>query len=155
MNANNISIITLQEQPHLLHTAATWFHEKWGIPLSVYEESMQASIDSTSLLPCWYMLVDTCGAVIAGAGLIANDFHVRAELTPNICALYVEAAWRGKGLAKRLLDHIRKDAGSYDISRLYLITSHTRFYEACGWEFFSMIKENDGTVTRMYTASTL
>ena len=93
--------------------------------------------------------------IIAGAGLIANDFHERKELTPNVCALYVENAWRGNGYARTLLDHIRREAGSEGLSRLYLITDHTVFYEVCGWEYLSLIREDSGDSIRMYTAKTL
>lgn len=31
-------------------------------------------------------------------GSIANDFHDRKDLTPNICAVYTEEAYRGRGI---------------------------------------------------------
>lgn len=34
-------------------------------------------------------------------GSIANDFHDRKDLTPNICAVYTEEAYRGRGIAGR------------------------------------------------------
>ena len=107
------------------------------------------------LIPQWYVILDSSGTIIAGAGLIANDFHERKELTPNVCALYVENAWRGNGYARMLLDHIRREAGSEGLSRLYLITDHTVFYEVCGWEYLSLIREDSGDSIRMYTAKTL
>ena len=82
-------------------------------------------------------------------------FHERKELTPNVCALYVENAWRGNGYARTLLDHIRREAGSEGLSRLYLITDHTVFYEVCGWEYLFLIREDSGDSIRMYTAKTL
>ena len=36
-------------------------------------------------------------------GVIDNDFHNRADLTPNLCALYVEPTFRHQGLAGILL----------------------------------------------------
>ena len=38
----------------------------------------------------WYVIVDGQRNIIAGAGVIENDFHDRKDLTPNLCALFVE-----------------------------------------------------------------
>ena len=38
-----------------------------------------------------------------GRGLIENDFHNRPDLCPNVCALFVEQAYRRRGLARLLL----------------------------------------------------
>lgn len=32
-----------------------------------------------------------------------NDFHDRKNLTPNVCALYVEESCRNQGIADKLL----------------------------------------------------
>lgn len=36
----NFEIIRLIDKPELKEEAAQWFHEKWGIPLEAYAESM-------------------------------------------------------------------------------------------------------------------
>lgn len=95
------------------------------------------------------------GRLIAGAGVIENDFHDRPDLTPNLCALFVEPDWRCRGLAGRLLDFIRRDLGAMGIPRLYLVTDHTSFYERYGWTFLTMVTGDDRTQERMYTAPTL
>ena len=38
----------------------------------------------------WYVIVDGQRNIIAGAGVIENDFHDRKDLTPDLCALFVE-----------------------------------------------------------------
>ena len=95
------------------------------------------------------------GRLIAGAGVIENDFHDRPDLTPNLCALFVEPDWRCRGLAGRLLDFIRRDLGAMGIPRLYLVTDHTSFYEQYGWAFLTMVTGDDRTQERMYTTPTL
>ena len=108
MERKAFTVLSLREQPQLLKVAAQWFHSKWQIPCQAYEDSMQECITGTAFIPQWYVILDSSGTIIAGAGLIANDFHERKELTPNVCALYVENAWRGNGYARTLLDHIRR-----------------------------------------------
>ena len=155
MERKAFTVLSLREQPQLLKVAAQWFHSKWQIPCQAYEDSMQECSTGTAFIPQWYVILDSSGTIIAGAGLIANDFHERKELTPNVSALYVENAWRGNGYARTLLDHIRREAGSEGLSRLYLITDHTVFYEVCGWEYLFLIREDSGDSIRMYTAKTL
>ena len=89
--------------------------------------------------------------IIAGVGVIENDFHERKDLTPNVCALYVEEKYRCRGIAGKLLKLVRDDMENKGISPLYLITEHTSFYERHGWEFLCMVKEEDSNnMIRMY-----
>ena len=44
-----------------------------------------------------------------------NDFHDRKDLTPNVCALYVEPELRCRGIAGQLLAHICKDMAAKGI----------------------------------------
>lgn len=150
----NHQIIRIAEHPEYAAEAALWFHSKWGVPLAAYEESMEACIRRRNKVPQWYIVCDDAGAIIAGAGIIDNDFHDRKDLTPNLCALYVEESHRGQGLARRLLDYARETAGEMGYESLYLITTHTEFYERCGWQFLTMVNEDEGTKARMYGAGT-
>ncbi len=141
--------------PDLLEPSASWFFQKWGVPLAAYKESMQECIDKKTGIPQWYVVLDKNQEIIAGAGIIENDFHDRKDLSPNLCALFVEEKHRNQGIAKLLLDSARKDLGDMGFERLYLITSHKEFYERCGWEFLTTVTDDDGNSMRMYVASTL
>lgn len=89
--------------------------------------------------------------IIGGAGVIENDFHNRKDLTPNVCALYVEKGYRHKGIAGKLLNYICDDMYFLGIDTLYLITDHTSFYERYNWKFLCMVQgDNESDITRMY-----
>ena len=105
-------------------------------------------------MPQWYVVPDGKGGIAAGAGLIENDFHNRPDLCPNVCALFVEQAYRRRGLARALLRYIREDAARMGIPTLYLVTEHTDFYEKCGWQHCAMCKDDDGLPLRVYKAET-
>ena len=77
-------IIKLTEKPEIKEKAANWFHEKWDIPLETYLQSMEAAINGDPVQE-WYVCLDK-EKIIAGMGVIENDFHGRKDLTPNICA---------------------------------------------------------------------
>ena len=145
----NNEIISLHSHPEWRIPAARWFQEKWGIPPEEYLTSIDESIRGTAAVPQWYIAVDG-GRIIAGAGVIANDFHDRKDLTPNVCALYVEPELRCRGIAGQLLGHICKDMAAKGIGTLYLITEHTSFYERYGWKYLCMVQGDDGEQMRMY-----
>ena len=140
----------IREHRELAEAAAAWFHARWGIPREEYAGSIQACLAGGGAVPQWYVVV-LDGRIIAGAGVIANDFHCRRDLTPNLCALYVEEPFRGQGVAGALLRGSCADMGSLGIPTLYLVTDHTRFYERYGWRFLGLVQETDSKdQIRMY-----
>ncbi len=142
-------IMKLKECPDKKEEAANWFHSKWGIPVNAYLESMDASLNG-DVVQEWYLCLDG-DKIIAGMGEIKNDFHDKKELSPNICAVYTENEYRGKGIAGRLLNYVVKDNRDRGISPVYLITDHTNFYERYGWEFYCMAQgDGEDKLSRIY-----
>lgn len=143
-------ILCLTDHPELTERYAQWQHSKWGVPTQAYLDSLNEAKQSQSGVPAWYAILDDAQNIIAGLGVIENDFHKRPDLAPNVCAVYVEEAWRKQGLARLLLNHACRELASKGIRDTYLITSHTDFYERCGWSFYTMVEEDSGEMTRMY-----
>ncbi len=143
-------IVQLRDRPAWKQRAAQWFHEKWGIPLAAYAESMDTCIAGSAPVPQWYLAVEQ-GRIIGGLGVIENDFHNRKDLTPNVCAVYTEADRRCQGIAGALLRHACVDMKQFGIETLYLITDHTSFYERYGWEYLCMVQgDGEPDMSRMY-----
>ena len=70
--------------------------------------------------------------------------------TKNVCAVYTEEKYRGKGIAGELLNLVVEDMRKNGVSPLYLITDHTS-YERYGWEFYCMVQgDGEPEPTRMY-----
>jgi Acetyltransferases len=150
MNMNRFNITKIQEHKELVEQAAEWFHEKWGIPKSAYLESMEECLLNNSAVPQWYV-VRKEQTIIAGFGVIQNDFHIRKDLTPNVCAVYVEEAYRNQGIAGAMLQFACDEYKNMGINTLYLITDHTSFYERYEWEFLCLVQcEGESNMTRMY-----
>ncbi len=145
-----IMLKKLQHNTQFAQQAAKWFSTKWGIPQKEYENSINQCISQKSYIPQWYIIVNENNEIIAGAGVIENDFHEYKHLTPNLCALFVEKEYRKKGIAKYILDFVIKDMKDIGFQKLYLVTDHTEFYEKCGWKFLCMVKDNEGISERMY-----
>lgn len=143
-------ILCLTDHPELTDRYAQWQHSKWGVSVQDYLDSMDEATRSQSGVPAWYAVLDDDGNIIAGLGVIENDFHKRPDLTPNVYAVYVEKSWRRQGLARLLLNHVCRELADKGIHDAYLITTHTDFYEHCGWSFYTMVEENIGKMVRMY-----
>ena len=141
--------LMLREKPELLDQAARWFQEKWGVPMEAYRECMQAYLNRETEYG-WYLCLDE-GRIVGGLGVIENDFHDRKDLRPNVCAVYTEEAFRGQGIAGKLLDLVVVDLKEKGISPVYLLTDHVGFYERYGWEFFCMAQgDGEEEPSRLY-----
>ena len=146
----NMKIINLRENPDMQEEMAQWFHEKWGIPLEAYLESMEECLVKKNGVPQWYVAMKE-GKIIGGLGVIENDFHDRKDLTPNVCAVYVEQTHRCKGIAGALLNFACDDMRQMGVAPLFLLTDHTGFYERYDWEFFCMVQgDGESEMARMY-----
>ena len=139
----------LREHLDLQERACRWFHEKWGIPESAYRESMH-EMNASKAVPQWYIAMDG-DRIAGGLGVIENDFHDRKDLAPNVCAVYVEEAYRKQGIAGALLKLVCSDLHEYGIDTLYLLTDHTAFSERYGWQFFCTAQgDGEDTPARVY-----
>lgn len=141
-------IIKITDEPQMLHRAASWFCSKWGIPYQAYLDSMEQALIGEAPFPQWYMAVEG-DIIIGGMGVIENDFHPRVDLSPNVCAVFVEPQWRCLGIAGELLSFVCADMSNKGINRLYLVTSHTGFYERYGWELHCMVEDEPGCKSRI------
>ena len=141
--------LTLRQLPTIKEKAAEWFQSKWRVPKEAYLECMDAYLSGETDYG-WYLCL--CGGeIVAGLGVIENDFHDRKDLTPNVCAVYTEEAHRGKGIAGRLLGIVTEDCRAKGISPLYLVTDHVGFYERYGWEFLCYVhSDGESEPSRMY-----
>ena len=148
-NMQKYKFISLRERPEIKDIAAAWFNSKWGVPKEAYTACMEAYLKQDTEYG-WYLCLDE-DKIVAGMGVIENDFHDRKDLTPNVCAVYTDEEYRCKGIAGKLLNLVVEDCRGKGISPIYLVTDHTSFYERYGWEFFCMVQGNDEPeMTRMY-----
>ena len=144
-----LQFIPLRARPELKEAAAEWFSSKWRVPKQAYLDCMDAYLNLETEYG-WFLCLNG-DAIVGGMGVIDNDFHDRTDLTPNICAVYTEEAYRCRGIAGRLLNMTVEDLRQKGISPVYLLTDHTGFYERYGWEFFCMTQgDGEAFLSRMY-----
>ena len=144
----NYQIIKISEQPNWILKAALWFSKKWKIKKEEYQKSMLESVNSP--IPEWYVLLDSNQTILAGAGVIENDFHPYHEFCPNLCAKKKKKKYRNQKLATHLIQFIIKDMQQKGIKQLFLLTNHTSFYEKLNWKYIATIEDNEKQSMRVY-----
>jgi RimJ/RimL family protein N-acetyltransferase len=147
--SNYPRIIAIREHPSYLNRAVDYFSSKWSINRKIYEDSISNGITTENPLPRWYLMFKG-DDIIGSYGLIENDFMVRKDLMPWLCALYVEESERNRALGSRLLEHGRQEAVKLGFSKVYLCTDHVGYYEKYDWKFFEMQASEWGTDTRVF-----
>lgn len=141
--------VTLRDNPKLKDSAALWFHQKWGVPASAYLKCIEAYLNNETEYG-WYLCLDGI-KIVAGLGVIENDFHNRKDLTPNVCAVYTEKDYRSKGISGKLLNLVVSDMKKKGITPLYLLTNHIGFYERYGWKFLCLAQgDGEPEMSRIY-----
>ena len=149
-----VKIIAIREHPEYLDEAADYFSSKWGIERQIYEASITDSLQTELPTPRWYLMLED--SEISGSyGVIENDFMIRKDLTPWLCALYVEKSKRQQGLGGKLLEHARIEASKLGFSDVYLCTDHEHYYEQYNWQFLGLSESGFDGLTRIYQISSL
>ena len=137
------------EIPEKKQDAAAWFSSRWGVPEDAYLACMDDYLQHKT--PNGWYLCLRGETIVAGLGVIDNDFHDRVDLTPNVCAVFTEEAYRGRGIAGRLLNMAVEDMRVKGVSPVYLLTNHVGFYERYGWEFYCMAQgDGEPQMSRLY-----
>ena len=85
---NDYDIIRLLDNPEIKEQAAQWFHEKWGIPLEAYAESMEECLAKRKqfLSGMWQWMT---GELSAGWGSLRMIFTTEKTL-PQMFVLFIQ-----------------------------------------------------------------
>ena len=146
------NIISIRQRPEWLERAADYFSSRWNVDKQLYIDSMNDSLTTVKPIPRWYLMLRG-DEIIGGFGLIENDFMVRTDLCPWLCALYIEPDERGQRLGAKLLSHSRSEAGKLGFGKVFLNTDHVDYYEKYGWRYIGDFPHQSGVDTRVYEAN--
>lgn len=136
----DLKIVYLADHPKHVPVCATWAFNTWGKYNSLY--TLEKRLDSFTQhcnkgqLPLTILAVDEAGRPIGMASLRAND-GVRPELSPWLGSVYVDPAFRSKGIGARLVNAIHTIAQELGFKAIYLLTYEDtlpKWYEGFGWE---------------------
>lgn len=133
----DIQIVELSKKPDLIPTAVQYFWKCWGSEsnFKFYEDCILNSLNQQNSLPKWYIGIDN-NQIVCSYSLLVNDIISRQDLVPWFACLFVNEAYRGRGIAERLLDHGLAQASSKGYDYLYLSSDLENFYERKNWEHY-------------------
>lgn len=90
----------LRQNSEWLESTAYRFSQKWKIPVEEYRKSMQICVENARAISQWYIVTDRRQRLIAGAGVIENDFHDRKDLFPECLRIVCRTALSRTGNCK-------------------------------------------------------
>jgi tRNA (cmo5U34)-methyltransferase len=155
MNIHPDTIISLRKSPGYAERAIGWLASWCGVGIPEYEKSLYDCIYSQESLPQWYLALDSHDEIIGGCGLVQNDSMDGTDLSPYLCALFVEENARGRDLGARLLEYARIEGSRLGFSMLYLCTDNAAYFEKNGWKFIGTGNHSWGRTTGIYVAATI
>lgn len=132
-----LMISDLRQRPEFFDTVADRIWRAWwqpnGVPLDYIVGRLQENLVAGPIPRAFVAHVD--GMFAGTASLIASDLDERPHYTPWIAAVWVEPAFRSRGIGRQLVDHALHYAFGLGIPRVYLTARPARrsYYEALGW----------------------
>lgn len=91
---------------------------------------------------------DECVGTIS---IFENDLKTQNILSPWLASLYVSPDFRGKGIAKNLINKVQHIVKELGFKELYLRTEHTsEYYRLLGWEFIYKTHDEKNQETEIF-----
>lgn len=148
-----MKIINLAEAPQHIPRIAQWHHAEWGYlnPGATADdriEKMQRYLKG-SKIPAMYIALE--GMELLGtAALVESDMDSHPELTPWLASVFVNPAYRKRGIGAALVNKVAEVSAHQGITALYLFTpDQEHFYARLGWQFIAQESYRGGNATLM------
>lgn len=96
-------------------------------------------------LPVTFVAHDESGEVVGAVGLDVYDLEERQEVTPWVTGMIVRRDCRGRGVGRRLLQHLEAWAAHQKTDVIWVATDlAAEFYRRCGYTGQEMFTRSDG-----------
>ena len=151
-----MEIIKLEESNNLVFDKiCDWYYNWLGIKNNESIEEIKCTFEHSL---CKNKLPQTFVALIDGepAGMyqlsMSDDLYSRPDLYPWLINVYVDEKFRGRNVARELMNTVKENAKELGLTELYLYTKHIGLYEKFGWKFIEEVKtfKDDSPVERLY-----
>lgn len=151
-----MEIIKLEESNNLFFDKiCDWYYNWLGIKNNESIEEIKCTFEHSL---CKNKLPQTFVALIDGepAGMyqlsMSDDLNSRPDLYPWLINVYVDEKFRGRNVARELMNTVKENAKELGLTELYLYTKHIGLYEKFGWKFIEEVKtfKDDSPIERLY-----
>jgi GNAT superfamily N-acetyltransferase len=144
-----ISFTLLAHSPQEISRVAQWWCDEWGLPsrhssFAEYVHELEALVPG--MLPL-HLVAEQAGCVVGVATLkVKIDHPMISGQSHWLSGVYVDPAWRGRGVGSSLCSEIVEAAKNRRVERLYLQTEHLDggLYGRLGWTPLGRHHEADG-----------
>ncbi len=151
-----VQIIRLEDSHNEIFTKiCEWNYNWWGIRNHKSFEEVKCNLEyslNTERLPQTYVALLENKPVGMYQISMCEDLESRPDLYPWLINVYVDEAYRGKGIGKMLLNTVYDNAKKLGLKELYLYTKHNGLYEKFGFTFVEEVKtfKEDSPIERLY-----
>jgi len=145
-----VDFVNLADRLDLIDLVSRWRWQEWNRDKSIeYVKYSTAHNTQRDRIPMTFiaMLQDR---PVGTVSLWMNDLACRQDLHPWMASLYVDEAYRNKGIGTQLQAYATNAARGLGYTRIYLITDHVGYYERLGWAFLELAPTPNGGETRIY-----
>jgi len=131
-----MQICNLKEVPQHIETLASWHQQEWhhlnpGQTLAMRIQKMQKYLNK-DFVPSTFVALDK--NIMGSAAIVDQDMDERSEFSPWLASVYVEPAYRCKGIGTALVNHVVEQAKLKGYRELFLYTpDKDKFYQQRGW----------------------
>jgi GNAT superfamily N-acetyltransferase len=136
----------LADQVSHLPLLAKWHHAQFGYlnpanTVERYVERLTASLQKSELPMTFVALRDD--TLFGSASLVAQTI-THPHLSPWLSSVYVDPAYRGRGIASALIGTVERAAAGMGFEKIYLFTpASEKLYAALGWELMEYSQYRD------------
>ena len=135
---NSLVYDYLGNYPQHIPVIAEWHQNEWS-HISP-ELTTKKRIENYSLyrnqpdIPCCIIALED-GNLAGSVSLVKCDLETRPHMGPWLASLYVNQAFRSRGIASGLIEACLDIARQLNIPKIYLFTpDQTAFYQKRGWQ---------------------
>ncbi len=110
-----------------------WWGVRDGVSPAEVRCTLEHSLNGGDRLPQTFVAVEKGRALGMYQLSMIDDLYCRPDLYPWLIDVYVDEAFRGRGVGRALLETVPENARKAGLTELYLYTNHAGLYEKFGW----------------------
>ena len=153
MDRSQATILPLQAHSQELAIAARWRHEAFlredGFSVADSEDQL-TKLTTHPQGPETALIAHLDGRFAGICLLVLHELAPAHDLSPWLASLYVDAEFRGQGVARHLVAAIENHARRNGVARLHLYTVDAeKFYRKCGWSVVERFMFGGGPLVLM------
>lgn len=154
MKKHEYKIVNIQKHKEYIPTVANWIYNEFiaGHIPDCSESDIIEALNNRKIsdIPMTFICLEKSGCV-GTVSLFSNDLSRLSQFTPWLAALYVAEEYRGRGIARMLINCIEHEAARLGYRKIYLRTETAQdYYSKINWIYKLDIVDENEIITSVY-----